>query len=186
MWNMQRCMAHLLVDCGVPYLPNSARGGAKTMFSDHNWLYFQSRLLRFKDIEHWRLPKDAPCKAAYFTYQALNFLFNIVGLSWANHLVKTRTEPAGSRCSLIYYITNHPKMEPLLILLRRHLLEYAMHLSNDYYRIRYSLYRLFRYAWAFNGQGNILSRTVFKDGQIQSALGDDASISWLRSIQQAI
>jgi len=41
----------------------------------------QSRMLSFKDIEHWKAPKDAPCKAAYFTYEALNFLINIGGLN---------------------------------------------------------------------------------------------------------
>jgi len=74
-------MAHLLVDSDCRYLQTSASGGSKTSFSDQKLLYFQSRLLSFKDIEHWRAPKDAPCKAAYFTYQALNYLINIGGLN---------------------------------------------------------------------------------------------------------
>jgi hypothetical protein len=77
---MQLCLAHLLVVSEFRYLQKSAIGGAKTSFSDQKWLYFQSRLLSIKDITHWRPPKDAPCKAAYFTYQALNYLINIGGL----------------------------------------------------------------------------------------------------------
>jgi len=116
MWNMQLCMAHLLVVSDVWYLQNSASGGAKTLRSDQKWLYFQRRLLSFEDIEHWRPPKDAPCKAAYFTYQALNFLINIGGLNWANCLAKTGTELAGSGFSWNLYSRNGPKIELLLTL----------------------------------------------------------------------
>jgi hypothetical protein len=80
------------------------------------WLYFQSRLLSFKDIEHWRPPKDALCKAAYFMYQALNYLINIGGLIWGNRLAKTGPEPASSGFSWNPYSRNSPKMEPLLTL----------------------------------------------------------------------
>jgi hypothetical protein len=51
-------------------------------------------LLSWKDIEHWRPPKDVPCKAAYFTYQAQDCIINIGGLNWGNRLAKTGTEPA--------------------------------------------------------------------------------------------
>jgi hypothetical protein len=57
--------------------------GPKTMFLRH-------RLLSFEDIENWRRPKDAPCQAAYFTYQALNCLINIGGLNWAVRLKNRR------------------------------------------------------------------------------------------------
>jgi len=109
-------MAHLLVDSDFRYLQTSASGGSKTSFSGQKWLYFQSCLLRFKDIEHWRAPKDAPCKAAYFTYQALNNLINIGGLNWGNRFAKTGTEPAGSGFSWNRYSRNGPKMKPLLTL----------------------------------------------------------------------
>jgi hypothetical protein len=45
------------------------------------WLHLRS----FEDIENWMLTKDAPCKAAYFTYQAQNCLTNVAGLNWAAH-----------------------------------------------------------------------------------------------------
>jgi len=74
---MQCCTAHLLVVSNVRYLQNSASNGAKTSFLGEKSLYFQSRLLSFEDIKNRRPPKDAPHRAAYFTYQALNFLINI-------------------------------------------------------------------------------------------------------------
>jgi hypothetical protein len=49
-------------------------------------MFLRHRLLSFEDIENWSRPKDAPCKAAYFTYQAVNCLNNIGGLNWAVHL----------------------------------------------------------------------------------------------------
>jgi len=116
MWNMQLCMAHLLEVSDFRYLQNSASADAKTSFSDQKWLYFQNRLLSFKDIEHLRAPNDAPCQAAYFTYQALNFLTNIAGLNGGNHLAKTGTEAASSGFSWNRYHRNSPKMEPLLTL----------------------------------------------------------------------
>jgi hypothetical protein len=113
---MQLCMAHLLGVTNFQYLQNSASGGAKTSFSDQKWLYFQSHLLSIKDITHWRPPKDAPCKAAYFTYQALNNLINIGGLISENCTVKTGTEWAGSGISSNHYSRNGPKVEPVLTL----------------------------------------------------------------------
>jgi len=72
--------AHLFVVSDFGYHSNSESCfeiivifGAKTRF-------FSWRLLRFKDIENGRRPKDAPCKATYFTYQTLNTLINICGL----------------------------------------------------------------------------------------------------------
>jgi len=58
MWNMQCFMAHLLVVCNYWYFQNSATGGTKSSFSHYNWLSFQSYLLSFNNIEHWRPPKD--------------------------------------------------------------------------------------------------------------------------------
>jgi len=61
---MQLCMAYHLVVCNFQYLPNSASDGAKTLFLGEKSRYFQSHLLSFEDIENWRPPNDAPCKAA--------------------------------------------------------------------------------------------------------------------------
>jgi len=114
---MQLCVAHLLAVFNFRYLQNSASSGPKTSLLDQKWLYFWSCLLSFKDIEHWRLPKDAPCNAAYFTYQAVNILFNIGGLNWGNRLAETGTEPAGPGFSWNRYCRNGPKMEPLVRLI---------------------------------------------------------------------
>jgi len=46
-----------LVVADFCYHQNSASGGAKTPFLDPKCLCFQSHLLSFKDIEHWRPPK---------------------------------------------------------------------------------------------------------------------------------
>jgi len=116
MWNLQICMAYHLMVSDIWHLQNSASGGAKTSFSDQKWLCFQSRLLSVKDIEHWRPRKDASCKGACFTYQVLNYLINIGGHNWANHLAKTRTEPASSGFSWKSYSRNGLKMELFLIL----------------------------------------------------------------------
>jgi len=116
MSNMQLCVAHLLAVSDFRYLENSASGGPKTSFLGQKWLYFWSCLLSFKDIEHRRPPKDAPCNAAYFTYQAVNILINIGGLNWGNHLAKTGTEPAHSGFSWICYCRHGPKMDSLLTL----------------------------------------------------------------------
>ena len=116
MWNMQLFMARLVVGSDFRYHQNSASGGAKTSFLDQKWLYFQIHLLSFKDIKHWRPPEDAPWKAAYFRYQALNCLTNIGGLNWGNHLAKTGTKPASTGFSWNQYSRNGPKMEPLLTL----------------------------------------------------------------------
>jgi len=130
MWNMQLCMAHLLVVSGCWYLQKSASSGAKTSFSDQEWPNVDSRLLSFEDIEHWRPPNDAPCNAANLTYQAVSFLMNIVGLDRANLLAKTGTEPAGSGLSWIWYGRNGPKMEPLLTL-GKNLVTRSLHRDND-------------------------------------------------------
>jgi hypothetical protein len=76
---MQLCIAYHLVVTDISHLQNSESSGAKTSFSDQKWLCFQSRLLSIKDTKHSRTPKDAPCKAEYFTYQALNYLIEIGG-----------------------------------------------------------------------------------------------------------
>jgi len=111
MCNMPLCMAHLLVVFDFSYLQNSASSGVKTSFSDQQWLYFHSCLLSFKDIKHWRPPKDAPWNAAYFTYQARHVLSNIVGLKEGNRRVKTGIELAGSVFSFTCYSRNRLKME---------------------------------------------------------------------------
>jgi len=89
-WNVQRCMAHFLVVSKVWYLCHSASCyenrvifGPKTMFLHHN-------LLTFEDIENRGPRQDAPCEAAYFTYQALNYLINIGGLNWPVRLKNHR------------------------------------------------------------------------------------------------
>jgi len=70
--------------------------------------------------------------------------------------------------------------------LRRHVLEYEMHLPDDYYCTQYCSSRLSQYHSAFDRLGDVLPWTTFRDRQIQPALGDDASTFWLRSIEQAI
>jgi hypothetical protein len=70
--------------------------------------------------------------------------------------------------------------------LGRRVLEYEMHHSDDNYRTQYSSYPLSQYAKALDALGNILPQITFQDRQIQLGLGDDATISWLGSIQQAI
>jgi len=117
MWNMQLCVAQLLVVSDLRYLQNSASGGVKTSFSDQKWQYFQSPLLRCKDMEYWRPPKDAACNTAYFTYPAKNLIINIGGLNWANCLGKSGTERAGSGCASNHYSRNSPTKEHLLTLL---------------------------------------------------------------------
>jgi len=114
MWNMQHGKAHHLVVREFRYLQNSASSGAKSLFSNQKWLYFQSCLLSFKDIKHWSPPKDAAWKAAYFTYPALNFLINIGGLNWGNHFAKPGTELAGCGFSLNQCSRNCLIMELLL------------------------------------------------------------------------
>ena len=116
MWNMQLFQTHLLVVSDCWYIQNSASGGAKMSFLNQQWLYFPSRLLSFKDIKYWRPQKDAPCKAAYFIYQALNLLFNIGELNCGNRLAKTGTEQAGLRFSWNCHSRHGPKMQPLLTL----------------------------------------------------------------------
>jgi hypothetical protein len=88
----------------------------KTLCSGQKCLYFQSHLLCFKHIEHWKAAKDAPCKAAYFTYEALNILMNIGGLNCGNRLAKTGTEPACPGFSWNRFSRNSPKMGLLLTL----------------------------------------------------------------------
>jgi len=69
---------------------------------------------------------------------------------------------------------------------RRGVLEYKMHLSDDYYCTWCPSYRLYWYAEAFDGLGNVLPRTTIQDREIPPPLGNKVTISWLRSIQQAI
>jgi hypothetical protein len=53
-------------------------------------MFLHHCLLSFEDIKNLRRPKDAPSKAAYFTYQALKYLINIEGLNWAVRLKNRR------------------------------------------------------------------------------------------------
>jgi len=116
MWNMQLCMVHLSVLSDFWYLRDSASGGAKTSFSDQKWLNFQSHFLSCKDIKHWKPPKDAPCKATYFTYQAQNCIINVGGHNWENGLAKTGTDLATSGFHWNCYSRNRLQMEPMLTL----------------------------------------------------------------------
>jgi hypothetical protein len=68
----------------------------------------------------------------------------------------------------------------------RHLRECEMHLANDIYHTWYTSQTKSQHAWAFIGFGNILLQTIFRYQIYHPALCDDASISWLRIIQQAI
>jgi hypothetical protein len=61
---MQLCMVHLLVVSDFRYLQNSASGFAITVIFRPKSMFLHHRLPSFEDIEKWRLPKDAPCKAA--------------------------------------------------------------------------------------------------------------------------
>jgi hypothetical protein len=81
-------MAHLLVISKTRYLENLASGFENTVFFGQKMMFLHHRLLSFKDIENRSIPKDVPCKGAYFTYQALNCLINIGGLNWAVHIKK--------------------------------------------------------------------------------------------------
>jgi hypothetical protein len=110
-------MAHLLVVSDFRYLQYSASGDAETLFSDQKWLYFQSRLLSFRDIKHWRAAKDASCKAACFTNQGLNFLISIGGLNRGNNFPKTGTNPAYCGFSWNHNSRNGPNLELLLTLM---------------------------------------------------------------------
>ena len=70
--------------------------------------------------------------------------------------------------------------------LQRGLLEYELHLLDDYNGTRYSSAHLSPYAQEFVGLGNTLPQTTFHDSQINPALGDNASISWFSFIKQAL
>jgi hypothetical protein len=80
---MQLCKAHLLVVSDFPYLQNSVSGYENTVIFRLKTMFLQYRLWSFEDMENGRRPKDAPRKAAEFTYEALNSLINIGGLNWA-------------------------------------------------------------------------------------------------------
>jgi len=69
---MQHCIAHLLAVSNVQYLQNSASGFKNTVIFGPKTMFLGHHLLSFEDIKNRRWPKDAPRKAAYFTYQALN------------------------------------------------------------------------------------------------------------------
>ena len=62
------------------YLQNSASCFEFIVIFGRKTRFLGYRLLRFKDIENRRRPKDAPRWAAYFTCQTLNSLINICGL----------------------------------------------------------------------------------------------------------
>jgi hypothetical protein len=49
-------------------------------------MFLHHSLVSFEDIENQSLPNDAPCNAAYFTYQALNWQINVGGLNQAVRL----------------------------------------------------------------------------------------------------
>jgi hypothetical protein len=80
---MQLCMAHLLVVSNVQYLSNSASGFEYTVIFGLKKMFLRNCFLSFEDINNRRPPKDAACKAAYFTHQVLNCWINIGGLNWA-------------------------------------------------------------------------------------------------------
>jgi len=79
-WNMELQMAHLLAVSNFWHLQNSASGFEIIVIFGWKTRFLLYRLQRFKDIENRRPPKDAPCWAAYLTYQTLNSLINICGL----------------------------------------------------------------------------------------------------------
>jgi len=68
----------------------------------------------------------------------------------------------------------------------RHWVDAEMFIPIVYYWNRFSSYHLSRYVWAFGGLGNVFPPTTLQNRQIPPALGKDASISWIRLIQQAI
>jgi hypothetical protein len=83
---MQLYMTHLFVVSDFQYLQNSASSFENTVIFRPKTMFLRHRLPSFEDIKHQRPPKDAPCTAAYFTYQALKSLVNIGGLNWAVRL----------------------------------------------------------------------------------------------------
>jgi len=74
---MQLCMAHLLVVFDFRYLQNSASGFESTVIFCTKTMFLNHRLPSFEDIGNWRPPNAAPCKAALFSYHAVNTLINI-------------------------------------------------------------------------------------------------------------
>ena len=89
-WNIQHCIAPLLVVSNVRYLWNLASNFENRVIIGPKTMFFRHCLLSFDDIDNWRPPKDAPCKATYFPYQALNGRINIGGLNWAVRLKNRR------------------------------------------------------------------------------------------------
>ena len=61
--------------------------------------------------------------------------------------------------------------------LRRHCLEYVMHLPDVNYGTWYSSYRLSQYAEGYDGLGTVLRETTFQDWPIELALGNDGSMT---------
>jgi hypothetical protein len=61
---MQLWMAHLLVVSDFWYLQNSASGFESTVILRSKSMFLHHRLPSFDDMEHWRPPKDALCKAS--------------------------------------------------------------------------------------------------------------------------
>jgi len=79
-WNMELLMAHRLVVSAFWYLQNSGSGFEIIVILGRKTRFLGYCLERFNDIGNRRRPKDAPCWAAYFTYQTLNSLINTCGL----------------------------------------------------------------------------------------------------------
>jgi len=76
---MELQTVHLLVVSDFWYLQNSTSCFDIIVIFGWNTRFLGYRLLKFKDIENRRRPKDAPHWATYFTYQTLNCLINICG-----------------------------------------------------------------------------------------------------------
>jgi hypothetical protein len=89
-WSIELQTVHHLAVSELSYHLNPAShieiidiSGRKTRFQGY-------RLLRLKDINRRRLPKDAPCWATYLTYQTLNCQINICGLTVKIRLTNRR------------------------------------------------------------------------------------------------
>jgi len=61
---MQLCMAHLLVVSDFRYIQISASSFDNTVILRPKTMFLHQSLPSFEDIDNWRPPKDAPCKAA--------------------------------------------------------------------------------------------------------------------------
>jgi len=112
---MELQTAHLLV--GVVsdfwYLQNSASCFEIIVIFGRKTRFLGYRLLRFKDIQYWRPPKDAPCWAAYFTYKNTKLSDQYLWLSsdgshkkslicdGVRPLPHTPMQPAGSKPGMV-------------------------------------------------------------------------------------